>query len=583
MLVTGNKWKMNRRQFVLGTGAIMSVPLVGCGERGHQTSNNAGSAVIIFENGIILPVDPAFSQHEAIAIAGNRILAVGSSEVVRATAERIDKIVDLKGRVLLPGFIEPHMHFALMAGLGHWADIGPFEFETTREALEALKQIARDTPEDEWIVARQFDPSLQKGPAMLTTRELDEISSSRPIFVLNASGHLAYGNSKLLEFAGVSKETPNPPGGEYFRNPDGAPNGAMSQVAYLPIMMRNEQLMTVLGAGFVDAGLRVGDEAASLGITTLCDQATGGITGMGDLGFYRQMFDSGRMRARIRASLYSAKADEWDENDVAFADGDEMLRIVGWKIVTDGSNQGFTGRQRDPYVGTDNRGIFYVEPDALKKMVMKRGGQGWPLVLHGNGDAGIDSILEALQMAADSGMDVEKLRCRIEHCSILHDEQIAHIRKLGVGPSFLINHVHYWGHAMRDDVFGPDKVELLDRCAAVEDAGIKWTIHTDAPVSPLGTLHNIRVAVARDLWKEPDTILAPQERVSVEAAIRSVTINAAWQCHSEHEIGSLEPGKLADFVVLQDDPRLVEPTAISDIRVIETWMNGERVYDSQDS
>jgi predicted amidohydrolase YtcJ len=536
--------------------------------------------VTVFENGVVLPVDSTFSEHEALAVAGNRVLAVGSRDSVREAAGRIDRVVDLAGRVVLPGFIEAHMHFALMAGLGHWPDIGPFKYDTTQQALEALQQIADNTPQDEWIVARQFDPSLQDGPAMLTTRELDEISQTRPVFVLNASGHLAYGNTQLLEFGGVGSDTPNPPGGEYFRYPDGRPNGAMSQVAYLPIMMKNEQLMSALGSGFVEAGLRVGEEAAALGITTLCDQATGGIAGMGDLAFYRQMFDSGRMRARIRASLYSDEADEWDEHGIAFGDGDALLRVVGWKIVTDGSNQGLTGRQRDPYVGTDNRGIFYVAPDALRDMVEYRGRQGWPLVLHGNGDAAIDSILDAVQAAADSGVDVRGLRCRIEHCSILHDEQIERIRDLGMGPSFLINHVYYWGHAMRDDVFGPEKVELLDRCAAVERAGVKWTIHSDAPVSPLGTLHKIRVAVVRDLWREPDTVLAPQERVSVEAAIRAVTSNAAWQCHSESEIGSLEPGKLADLVILDEDPRRVEPKAISDIGVSETWMDGKQVFAS---
>jgi predicted amidohydrolase YtcJ len=131
---------------------------------------------------------------------------------------------------------------------------------------------------------------------------------------------------------------------------------------------------------------------------------------------------------------------------------------------------------------------------------------------------------------------------------------------------------------MRDEVFGPDKVQLLDRCKSVEDAGMNWVMHTDAPVSPLGSLHKVRVAVARDLWKEPETILAPDERVSVETAIRAITSNAAWACHSEHEIGSLEPGKLADLVILEDDPRKVEPTAISDIGVSETWMDGERVF-----
>ena len=145
-------------------------------------------------------------------------------------------------------------------------------------------------------------------------------------------------------------------------------------------------------------------------------------------------------------------------------------------------------------------------------------------------------------------------------------------------PSFLINHVHYWGHVMRDEVFGPEKVQLLDRCRSVEEAGLNWVSHTDAPVSPLGSLHKVRVAVARDLWKEPGTILAPQERVSVEAAIRSVTRNAAWACHSEHEIGSLEPGKLADMVILESDPRDVDPVAISDIKVSETWMDGNQVF-----
>jgi predicted amidohydrolase YtcJ len=152
------------------------------------------------------------------------------------------------------------------------------------------------------------------------------------------------------------------------------------------------------------------------------------------------------------------------------------------------------------------------------------------------------------------------------------------MQTLGMVPSFLINHVHYWGHVMRDEVFGPEKVQLLDRCRAVEKAGLNWVMHTDAPVSPLGSLHKIRVAVARDLWNEPDTILAPNERVTVESAIRAVTANAAWACHSDHEIGSLEPGKLADLVVLEQDPRAVEPTAISDIRISETWMDGIQVF-----
>jgi predicted amidohydrolase YtcJ len=331
--------------------------------------------------------------------------------------------------------------------------------------------------------------------------------------------------------------------------------------------------------GFVEAGRELGDQAVALGITTLCDQATGGLAGPAELDSYRAMYEGGQMKARIRAYAYSGQTG-WDEAGVKFGQGDALMRVAGWKIVTDGSNQGFTGRQREPYYTRDTKGIFYVEPDNLREMVIDRGKRGWPLSLHGNGDAAIDSILDAVEAARDAGVGVEALRCRVEHCSILHDEQIVRMKTLGIVPSFLINHVHYWGHVMRDEVFGPEKVQLLDRCKAVEDAGLNWVMHTDAPVSPLGSLHKIRVAVARDLWKEPGTILAPHERVSVEAAIRSVTRNAAWACHSEREIGSLDPGKLADLVVLEQDPRQVEATTISNIGISETWMNGDRVFQS---
>ena len=406
------------------------------------------------------------------------------------------------------------------------------------------------------------------------------ISSARPVFVLNASGHLAYVNSALLKLAGIKKDTPNPPGAEYFRYADGAPNGAMTQKAYLPLLLSNETIKQSFAQGAVESGIKVGDEAASLGITTLCDMATGGASGYAEVESYRQMFATGRMKSRIRAYLYSEAADSMDKSGAKPGQGDENVRIAGWKIVSDGSNQGLTGRQREPYLNRKSRGIFYVPPAELKKMVEKRGKQGWPLAIHGNGDAAIDRILDAVEAAAKAGIDRKSLRVSIEHCSILHDEQIARMKDLGVVPSFLINHVYFWGQAMRDNVFGPKKVQLLDRCASVEKANLKWSMHSDAPVSRMGTLQKIRVAVARDLWKEPGNVLAPQEKVSVEAAIRAVTINAAWQCHSEHEIGSLEKGKLADFVILDSDPRKVKPTEISDIKVSETWMNGKLVFRS---
>lgn len=566
---------LSRRSFVrTSSGALVALALPGCWERSEVEPDNT----VVFSNGVVLPVDGAFSQHAALAIRANRVLAVGDVETVRAAAGPRAREIDLAGRTVLPGFIEPHMHFALMAGLGHLPDIGPFQKPTFDDALDAIAEIretAAQVGPDEWVMGRQFDPILLEPPRDLTTRDLDRIIPDRPAFFLNASGHIAYVNSRTLETASLDRSATDPAGGEYGRYPDGELNGVLyGQAAWLPILLSNESVVNRMSGGFAEAGIGVGEQATALGVTTLCDMATGGLSGAGELEVYRQMYADGRMHARIRAYVYQPAGAFFDEAGVRPFDGDGFVRVAGFKVVTDGSNQGFTGRQREPYVGTESRGLFYVKPDDLRAIVLDRTGRGWPMAIHANGDATIDSVLDAMDAAVAAGIDVRPLRIRVEHCSILHDDQIARMQEHGMVPSFLINHVHYWGHVMRDKVFGSEKVQLLDRCASVDSAGLTWVVHSDAPVSPLGPLHMTRVAVVRDLWKEPDTILAPDERVSVEAAIRAQTINAAWAQHEEDELGSLEPGKLADFIILEDDPRAVEPTAIGNIAVSETWMDG---------
>jgi hypothetical protein len=580
-------WRLSRRTLVKGGGWVAASVLTGCRSSQSpgaqpQQARDSRKKTVVFINATVLPVDSSFSQHEAMAVRGNEVLLVGRTQEVMKVAGRDADVVDVQGHCILPGFIEPHMHFALLAGLGFFPDIGPFKKPTFDEAIDALKELGRlanaEGPE-KWIVGRQFDPILLQPERDLTTKDLDPVSKDRPIFVLNASGHIAYVNSKLLEMAGIDKEAEAPPGSRYGRYADGTPNGILYGTgAHMPVALMNEEIKQRLESGFVEAGIQVGEDAARFGITTLCDMATGAVAGPNEVELYRAMHAGGKMKARIRAYLYGYDEAVWEGSTVKFRDGDDRVQIAGLKFVTDGSNQGFTGRQREPYYQRKDRGMFYIEPERLKELVVEYSRAGWPIAMHGNGDAAIDAIIAATEAASQDGVDVSALRHRIEHCSILHDEQIERMKTLHMGPSFLINHVHYWGHVMRDRVFGPKKVELLDRCKAVEEAGLPWVVHTDAPVSPLGTLHKIRVAVARDLWKEPDTVLAPQERVSVESAIRAVTSNAAYLCHSEQRIGSLEPGKLADFVVLREDPRKVDPQQISDISVEQTWMDGRRVF-----
>ena len=474
---------LSRRRFLgASAGALAAWSMGGCGRRPGRASGRGD--VVVFRNGIVLPVDAAFSEHPAIALEGNEVLAVGDEDAVLAAAGPKPRIIDLDGRAVLPGFIEPHMHFALLAGLGHLTDVGPFVRPTFQEALQGIREIRAAAGPDEWVMGRQFDPILLEPARDLTTAELDEVVPDRPAFFLNASAHIAYVNSRALEIGGVTRDTPDPSGAEYGRNEDGSPNGVLyGPGAWLPIVLRNEQIARRMQDEFVGAGRELGARAAELGLTTLCDQATGALSGPSELASYRSMFHDHRMKARIRAYAYGEHPG-WDASGVRPGDGDALMRLAGFKMVTDGSNQGFTGRQREPYYTQDTRGLYYIEPDRLRERVLERSSQGWPLSLHGNGDAAIDSILDAMEGARDAGIDVEALRCRIEHCSILHDEQIERMAALGMTPSFLINHVHFWGHVMRDQVFGPERVELLDRCRAVQDAGLRWVFHSDAPVSP---------------------------------------------------------------------------------------------------
>lgn len=538
----------------------------------------APAGTVILVNARILTVDEAFSTAEALAFRDGRILAVGSLDAVREVAGEDAEVLDGQGRTVLPGFIEPHMHFFAIAMFGTIPDVGAVVCEDADALIARLGEMAAAAPEGEWIVARQFDPSLQAGADRITRHTLDQSAPRNPVFLFNASLHIAYCNSRALELAGVTAATQDPPGASYVRDASGAPNGVLQgQAAMFSVLGHN--LAAMATDDIPEACRRVCEKANRVGVTTVCDQAAGGFQGRGELAAFHAFAGSGHMTARLRYSLIQAGERSWDAMAVAPGDGDEMARAVGWKVVSDGSNQGRTGLQRQPYLG-GGVGMAYVTPETLREITVKRSLEGWQMVIHANGDLAIDRALDAIEAALEAGAPKDS-RFRIEHCSVLHDEQIARMARLGVTPSFLIGHVHYWGKAFRDEIFGPEKADLLGRAASCGAAGLRWTMHSDEPVTEMGPLRMIDNAVNRSLWKEPGGVLNPAERVSVRQAIIALTRDAAWQCWSDHEIGSLEPGKLADFVILDRDPLQVPHAELGAIRVLETWVGGRRVWAAQ--
>jgi len=542
-------------------------------------ARSQAAATTVFSGGTVLTVDRRFSQAEAIAIRGNQILAVGRDADVRAAAGTGAKVVGLAGRVMLPGFVEPHAHVVAGAVVDSLMDfVGMTRFATTAQVLEHLKAKAKTTPPGQWIMGRNFDPSLQAGPASIGFAELDSVSKEHPVFVLNASGHLAYANRQAFAAAGIPDDVVNPEGAEFVRDGSGRLSGVMkNNLAFGKVLFANP---AVKNADPVKALIGLLGKWGRLGLTTASELALGSLSqSPADWQVILAAAQTGQLKARIRAyPFYTLGLEAWDKAGVKPGDGNALARVVGYKLVADGSNQGFTGLQREPYLNSDSRGIAYMSVEELKAQAVDRARKGWQLAIHGNGDAAIDNVLTALQAVSDAGVDMTRLRARIEHCSMLHDEQIAKMKSLKVSASFLVGHVHFWGVAMRDQVFGSQRVQRLVRARSVEQAGIGYSLHSDFMVTDPNPLHMIQMAVTRRTWQEPQLVLAPDERVSVESAIRAVTAEAAWQLRSEHEIGSLEAGKLADFVILDKDPRRVDPERIKDIAVLETWMDGKQVF-----
>lgn len=540
--------------------------------------------VKIFHGGTILTVDEDFSEAEAIAIKGDKILATGTLDAMKNQFGKGAEMVDLEGKTMLPGFIDPHAHVIAYAPVRFiMENIGVSKYATTEEALGHLQKMIDEREKGEWVVACNWDPSVQDGPSALTFKELDAISTDHPIFVLNTSGHLAYVNSKAFEVAGIPADVANPSGAEYVRDEDGELTGTIkNNIAYGPIL---NSIPAFRNMDMTEALVALLNDFNKYGLTTTSELALGAVTqNIAEKDLLIAASQREDFTARVYGYPWYTISEKWDEAGTKMFDGNDLAKVVGFKLVADGSNQGYTGLQREDYFDPEqegNRGIAYMSVEEMYKEAKSRAEQGWHLAIHGNGDAGIDNILTVMQMLKDDGIDVASLRPRIEHCSILHDEQIEKMKELGVLPSFLIGHVHYWGTTMRDKVFGPGKVQLLDRCKSAEDAGLIYSLQSDFGVTDPDMLKMIEIAVTRTTFKEPDFVLAPQERVSVESAIRSVTINAAYQLMSEDIIGSLEAGKYADFVILESDPRKVDPSTIADITVMETWLNGKPVYTAE--
>jgi predicted amidohydrolase YtcJ len=542
------------------------------------------AADLVFVGGPIVTVNAKNEEVQALATKDGKIVAVGLEADIRKNwVDQKTQVIDLRGQTLMPGFVEPHVHIVLTAMVeGLWLDLSNFSlpYDTIETLSEKLRAALKTVPPGGWLAGFGVDPS-RTSPFMaeLTLEVLDKVSRDVPIFIINQSGHIAYVNSKAFEVAGVSNQTPNPPGGGiYVKDEKGNLTGKLIEPpSYLPFQAK---MPVPTQQELIQAMRKTTKRLATKGVTTSAEITVGANLGLeNEMGLYKYLLANGGLPVRVRAYLYGSAIPKGFQG-VKPNEGDDLFRYVGVKFISDGSTQGLTAALNEPYAypaGTKFRGDLNYQDEQLLALMKPYFDQGWQLSVHANGSRAVEQTLNNYAKLLDGKSQPEKRRLRIEHFTVTTPEQLVRTKQLGVVPGFTIGHVHYWGQAFNDQILGAPRAECIDPSASLKKESVRFAYHSDSPVSPYGPLKYITQGVTR-VWQSPlqRKVLGPNERISVDDAIRAVTIDAAYQMMSDDKIGSLEVGKLADFVVLEKNPRTTLSEQIGDIKVLQTWVGGKR-------
>jgi predicted amidohydrolase YtcJ len=526
----------------------------------------------VYLGGPILSVDASDRVVEALGVEGERIAAVGSREEVLAWGGSRARIVELEGRALAPGFIDAHGHFPGAGITAIYEDLNSppvGDVRSIEDIVGRLAEQATKTDEGEWIVGWSYDDTLLSERRHPTRGDLDRASTRHPIAIWHISGHLCVANSAALERAGIEAGLVDPEGGRIRRGADGLPDGVLEETA-----------TELLGASLPKLGIR--QSLAILREATRRYLAAGVTTAQNG---YAEADQLSPLLWASRLGLFPIRLVVWPraeaaeqilEGTLAFdPPAASRVRRGAVKLIADGSIQGYTGYLREPYhvpPGDDPgfRGYPRIARDELIRQVGRFDRAGWQVAVHANGDAAIDDVLDAFEAAARENPR-EDARHVVIHAQMARDDQLHRMRAIGVIPSFFVLHTFYWGDRHREIFLGPERAARISPTRSAELRDLRFTLHADSPVVPMEPLRILWAAVNRRTTSGRE--LGPAERLDPRRALRAVTIDAARQHFQEEELGSLEPGKLADLVILSHSP-LEDPAGIDEIRVLETIIGG---------
>ena len=541
----------------------------------HAQANPADK---IFLGGDILTVDENNPSVQAIAVTDGKIQALGTEGEILALKGPKTEIVDLQGNALMPGFIDIHTHPILSALMGEVVDVSGFNHYSRAEVMASLKNGIAAKGKGEWVVAYGWDPALLPDLEAPTLEELDQLAPENPLFIIAQTLHSGFANSLALQKAGIDRDTPNPPGGYFERDGEGNLTGFIVEVGAMGKLTQSTPKFP--RAAYVYLLTRQMETYARAGYTTIVAPGLQPII-PGHIQSLQEVAE--HADAPVRVFTYPL-FDQLAQTDFSAGQGNAAFSVLGPKLWIDGSPYAGGMAMEEPYldnaftrsrlgIPAGERGHLNYSDEELRLLVEKFHRAGWQISAHTQGERAIDQFLDAVE-AAQQSYPREDFRHRMEHCALITPSQLERAARLGVTPSFYIDHVYYYGDALREYIVGPERAARFMPVHSAKKAGHHVTLHTDSPSSPIGPVRAMRSAVLRET-RASQASLGPDERITAEDAIRALTINAAWQIQQEDNRGSLEVGKLADFTVLSGNLNEIPAAEWTEVKVIGTYVGGE--------
>ena len=539
-----------------------------------QAGQPALAPDFIIVNAAVRTMDGAQPKAEAVAIAGNRIAAVGATAELRALAGPKTRVIDARGKSVLPGFNDAHVHW-LMGGFAI-TNVDLRDASSPAEFTRRIAGFAKKIPKGRWILGGDWDHEKFPGAQLPTKEWIDAATPDHPAFVRRLDGHMALANSLALKLAKVTKDTKDVPGGVIVRNADGGPTGILKDAAMayvdkvIPARSWDEKLAAARAAT---------EHAASVGVTSVQDMSADD-----DVGLYQTQLERGELKTRIYCARSVLSWEVLGQTGVRAAFGSDWLRIGGLKGFADGSLGSTTALFFEPYNDSPNtRGLLFDEmlPEGIMlQRVEAADKRGLQVMIHAIGDEANKVILDLYQQVAQKNGPRDR-RFRIEHAQHLRPGEIKRFGSQMVIASMQPYHCADDGRWC-DKRIGPQRSKGTYAFRSLLDSGVVLAFGSDWTVAPLNPMEALKAAVTRQTLdgKHPAGWV-PEQKISLEEAVRAYTVGSAYAEFQEHAKGSLAPGKLADLVMLDCDIFKLNPAQLDQVRVATTVVDGKVVWETK--